>query len=71
MKFKFNYREPKIVAEIGCNHMGQIDIAKELIDMAKQAGVKYVKFQKRNNKELLTEEQYNYPSKLWKQINTI
>jgi len=61
MAFKFDYREPKIVAEIGCNHMGQMDIAKELIDMAKQAGVKYVKFQKRNNKELLTEEQYNAP----------
>jgi N-acetylneuraminate synthase len=61
MAFKFDYRKPRIVAEIGCNHMGQMDIAKELIDMAKQAGVKYVKFQKRNNKELLTVEQYNTP----------
>jgi sialic acid synthase len=59
MKFKFDYKEPKIIAEIGCNHMGQMDIAKELIDLAQQAGVKYVKFQKRNNKELLTESQYN------------
>lgn len=59
MAFKFDYREPKIIAEIGCNHMGQMDIAKELIDLAKQAGAGYVKFQKRNNKELLTEEQYN------------
>jgi len=41
--------------------MGKIDIAKELIDLAKDAGVKYVKFQKRNNRELLTEEQYNEP----------
>lgn len=55
------YRTPKIVAEIGCNHMGQMEIAKELIDLAKQAGVGFVKFQKRNNKELLTEEQYNAP----------
>ena len=61
MAFKFDYREPKIVAEIGCNHMGQMHIAKELIDLAKQAGVKYVKFQKRNNKELLTVEQYTTP----------
>ena len=61
MAFKFDYKEPKLIAEIGCNHMGQMDIAKELIDLAKQSGAKYVKFQKRNNKELLTEEQYNAP----------
>ena len=59
--FKFNYEKPKIIAEIGCNHMGNIEIAKELIDLAKDSGVKYVKFQKRNNKELLTEEQYMAP----------
>ena len=61
MSFQFDYKEPKIIAEIGCNHMGEFDIAKELIDLAKQSGAKYVKFQKRNNKELLTEEQYNTP----------
>jgi len=61
MGFKFDYKEPKVIAEIGCNHMGQMDIAKELIDLAKGAGVKYVKFQKRKNKELLTDEQFNTP----------
>ncbi len=61
MGFKFDYREPKVIAEIGCNHMGQMSIAKELIDLAKESGAGYVKFQKRNNKELLTEEQYNTP----------
>ncbi len=61
MGFKFDYKEPKVIAEIGCNHMGQMDIAKELIDLAKGAGVKYVKFQKRKNKELLTDEQFNAP----------
>jgi len=59
MGFKFDYKAPKVIAEIGCNHMGQMSIAKELIDLAKEAGAGYVKFQKRNNKELLTEEQYN------------
>lgn len=59
MSFDFNYEAPKIIAEIGCNHMGEMSIAKELIDMAKEAGAGFVKFQKRNNKELLTEEQYN------------
>lgn len=61
MKFEFNYLEPKVVAEIGCNHMGDMEIAKELIDLAKKSGAGYVKFQKRNNKELLTLDQYNSP----------
>ena len=61
MAFKFDYKIPKVVAEIGCNHLGKIDIAIELLDLAKKSGAKYVKFQKRNNKELLTEEQYNAP----------
>ena len=59
MGFKFDYEEPKVIAEIGCNHMGNFEMAKELIDLAKESGVKYVKFQKRNNKELLTKEQYD------------
>jgi N-acetylneuraminate synthase len=61
MAFVFDFKAPKIIAEIGCNHMGKMETAKELIDLAKEAGVKYVKFQKRNNRELLTEEQYNEP----------
>ena len=61
MKFAYDYQAPKIVAEIGCNHMGDMAIAKDLIKLARDAGVGYVKFQKRNNKELLTEEQYNTP----------
>lgn len=61
MRFQYDYQEPKVVAEIGCNHMGDFDIAKELILLAKQSGAGYVKFQKRNNKELLSKEQYNAP----------
>jgi sialic acid synthase len=60
-KFKFDYQKPKVIAEIGCNHMGNMDLAKELIYLAKQSGAEYVKFQKRNNRELLTKEQYNAP----------
>ena len=56
------YIKPYIIAEIGCNHKGDIEIAKELIKVAKIfCNVDAVKFQKRNNKELLTEEQYNQP----------
>jgi N-acetylneuraminate synthase len=56
------YKKPYIIAEIGCNHKGDIKIAKELIKVAKIfCNVDAVKFQKRNNKELLTKEQYNQP----------
>ena len=56
-----NYKEPRIISEIGCNHKGEMDIAKELIDLSKFCGADVAKFQKRNNRELLTEEQYNAP----------
>ena len=58
-KINTMYNEPKLIAEIGCNHKGDFEIAKELITMAKHAGAHVAKFQKRNNRELLTEEQYN------------
>ncbi len=51
-----------LIAEIGCNHKGDMEIAKEMIRVAKvYAGADVVKFQKRNNRELLTLEQYNAP----------
>lgn len=56
------YKQPKVIAEIGCNHKGEMDIARELINTAAifcKADV--VKFQKRCNKELLSEEEYNTP----------
>lgn len=56
------YKKPFVIAEIGCNHKGDMAIAKELIKVAKIfCNVDAVKFQKRNNKELLTPEQYNMP----------
>ena len=55
------YTKPKVIAEIGCNHKGDIGIAFELLDLAKECGADVAKFQKRNSKELLTEEQYNSP----------
>ena len=48
-----------LVAEIGCNHMGDLSIAKKLIDQAKQCGADYVKFQKRDNKILFSKKEYN------------
>ena len=37
-----------IIAEIGINHNGSLDVAKQLIDIAQVAGCDAVKFQKRN-----------------------
>lgn len=56
------YLKPIVVAEIGCNHKGDIDIAKEMIKTASvYCKADAVKFQKRCNHELLTEKQYNAP----------
>mmetsp|Transcript_25870 Transcript_25870/g.83554 ORF Transcript_25870/g.83554 Transcript_25870/m.83554 type:complete len:333 (+) Transcript_25870:15-1013(+) len=55
------YKEPRVMAEIGCNHMGDFEIAKELLTLAKQSGADFGKFQKRNPKELLTAEQFEAP----------
>jgi N-acetylneuraminate synthase len=50
-----------IIAEIGCNHKGEPDIARELIETAKLCGADFAKFQKRNPRELLTPEEYDAP----------
>lgn len=55
------YKKPFVIAEIGCNHMGSLEIAKELVDLAKSAGADVAKFQTRDNKLLLTKEQYDAP----------
>ena len=58
----FEYKKPFVIAEAGCNHMGQIEIAHEMIKTAATfCKVDAIKFQKRCPKELLTEEQYNAP----------
>lgn len=39
-----NHR-PKIIAEIGWNHMGDMELAKQMIDAAKESGADFAKFQ--------------------------
>ena len=57
-----NYKKPFIIAEAGCNHMGDMAIAKDLINVAAHfCHADAIKFQKRCPKELLTPEQYNAP----------
>ena len=46
-----------IIAEIGINHNGDLNIAKQLIDIAKVAGCDSVKFQKRNPDVCVPEHQ--------------
>lgn len=50
-------KRTKIIAEIGINHNGDINIAKKLIDVASVAGCDYVKFQKRTPELCVPDEQ--------------
>lgn len=56
------YRKPFVIAEVGCNHKGDMAIAHEMIQTAAiYCKADAIKFQKRCPKELLTPEQYNAP----------
>ena len=56
------YKKPYVIAEAGCNHKGEMKIARELIDTAAHfCHADAIKFQKRCPRELLTPEQYNAP----------
>ncbi len=50
-----------IIAEIGINHQGDVNIAKELIQQAKNCGADAVKFQKRSISRILTKEGLEMP----------
>jgi N-acetylneuraminate synthase/sialic acid synthase len=50
-----------VIAEIGHNHQGNLELAKKLIRSAGEAGVSAVKFQKRDNKSLFTPDFYDRP----------
>ncbi len=54
-----------VIAEVGHNHQGSVETAKEIFKKAKEAGANAVKLQKRDNKILFTKEMYNsyYDSK--------
>lgn len=61
-------QKPVIIAEIGCNHKGDMNIAHKMIKLLgtfrllnENSYIDIVKFQKRTNKELLSPEEYNAP----------
>ena len=56
-RFNINDKSPAlIIAEIGNNHQGSIELAQKLIYAAKQAGADIVKFQHRNLVELFSSD---------------
>ncbi|MEJ2282846.1 MAG: N-acetylneuraminate synthase family protein [Desulfobacterales bacterium] len=50
-----------VIAEIGHNHQGKLETAKEMFKVAKESGADAVKLQKRNNRELFTRAGYEKP----------
>jgi len=57
-----NFKKPILIAEVGCNHKGELKTAMEFIKIAKEfCNVPCIKFQKRDPKTLLSEEEYNLP----------
>ena len=54
-------KKPFLIAEIGINHNGDIDIAKKLISRAKDCGFDAVKFQKRDIDLVYSKEILDFP----------
>ena len=53
---------PRVVADVGCNHRGDMNIARDMVVAAAQfCEADVVKFQKRCPQELLTKEEFDAP----------
>src|SRR5215213_1399357 len=50
-----------VIAEIGHNHQGNLETAKELFRAAKESGAHAAKLQKRDNRSLFTRAMYDKP----------
>ena len=50
-----------VIAEIGHNHQGSLETAKEMYRVAKECGANAVKLQKRENRKLYTQAAYDKP----------
>jgi N-acetylneuraminate synthase len=50
-----------VIAELGTNHMGDIEVAKKIIDIAVDAGCNAVKLQKKNVEKIYTKEFLDSP----------
>jgi N-acetylneuraminate synthase len=54
----YNFSTPYIIAEIGANHNGDMELAKKMILSAKEAGADCVKFQSWTPTSLVSKEEY-------------
>lgn len=51
-----------LIAEVACNHKGDLGVAKEFVDVAASfCQITHIKFQKRTVRELLSPEEYRMP----------
>ena len=51
--------KPYVIAEIGSNHNGDMDVAKRLIDAAKESGADCVKFQSWSKDTIFSKKTYD------------
>lgn len=54
-----NFGKPYVIAEIGSNHNGDMELAKKLIEKAKQCGADCVKFQSWSKDTIFSRKTYN------------
>lgn len=54
-----NFSRPYIIAEIGANHNGDMELARTMIDAAVECGADAVKFQSWSNTSLIVKEEYD------------
>ena len=55
----YNFSKPYIIAEIGANHNGNMDLAKKLIIEAKESGADCVKFQSWSKDSVFSKKKYD------------
>ena len=55
----YNFSKPYVIAEIGANHNGDMDLAKKMIDAAVDCGADAAKFQSWSPKTLIAKEEYD------------
>lgn len=55
----FNYCKPYIIAELGSNHNGDMELARKLIVEAKEAGADCVKFQSWSKNSLFSQKKFD------------
>lgn len=58
MEFK-EFNKPYVIAEIGANHNGDMELAKKMIDVAKQCGADCVKFQSWSKETIFSKKVYD------------